>query len=92
MTVSPLPRHGDVIVGRDVAGRTLRISGHPDSGRVVLSIWQDTVCRATLRLSPDDVPQFVEMLTRCAIARSDTAGPATSEDAGRGLRDLGTAG
>ena len=84
MTISPLPRHGDVIVGRDVTGRTLRISGHPESGRVVLSIWQDTVCRATLRLSPEDVPQFVEMLTRTAIARSDEA-----DDGGRGL---GTAG
>ena len=84
VTISPLPRHGDVIVGRDVTGRTLRISGHPESGRVVLSIWQDTVCRATLRLSPEDVPQFVEMLTRSAIARSD--------EAGDGYRDLGTAG
>lgn len=92
MTVSPLPRHGDVIVGRDVAGRTLRISGHPESGRVVLSIWQDTVCRATLRLSPDDVPQFVEMLTRSAIARSDTSGLATGDDDGGELRGLGTAG
>ena len=81
VTVSPLPRHGDVIVGRDVAGRTLRISGHPETGRVVLSIWQDTVCRATLRLAPEDVPQFVEMLTRTAIGRSE-------DD----VRDLGTAG
>ena len=84
VTISPLPRHGDVIVGRDVAGRTLRISGHPESGRVVLSIWQDRVCRATIRLSPEDVPQFVEMLTRTAIARPD--------EADDGVRDLGTAG
>lgn len=68
VTISPLPRHGDVIVGRDVAGRTLRMSGHPESGRVVLSIWQDNICRATLRLARDDVPAFVEMLTRTAIA------------------------
>ncbi|QGN58161.1 hypothetical protein [Nostocoides sp. HKS02] len=76
MTISPLPSRGDVIVGRDVAGRTLRISGHPKSGRVVLSIWQDTVCRATLRLAPEDVPEFVEMLTRSAIEPAD---PATAE-------------
>ncbi len=81
VTISPLPRHGDVIVGRDVTGRTLRISGHPETGRVVLSIWQDTVCRATLRLAPEDVPSFVEMLTRSAISQSD-------DD----VRDLGTAG
>jgi hypothetical protein len=95
VTISPLPRHGDVIVGRDVAGRTLRISGHPESGRVVLSIWQDTVCKATLRLSPDDVPHVVEMLTRTAISHSDGA-----DDGAHGLHDgvrhgvhgLGTAG
>ena len=67
MTVSPLPRLGDVVLGRDVAGRTLRISGHPASGRVVLSIWQDSVCKATVRLAPEDVPHVVEMLTRTAI-------------------------
>lgn len=83
MTISPLPSHGDVIVGRDVAGRTLRISGHPESGRVVLSIWQDTVCRATLRLAPEDVPQFVEMLTRSAIE------PAAADRA-RGPHHVGT--
>jgi hypothetical protein len=73
VTISPLPSHGDVIVWRDVAGRTLRISGHPRTGRVVLSIWQDNVCRATLRLVPEDVPQFVEMLTRSAVESSSAA-------------------
>jgi hypothetical protein len=73
MTVSPLPRHGDVVVGRDVAGRTLRISGHPESGRVVLSIWQDTVCRATVRLAPEDVPDMLAMLVRAALRTEDDA-------------------
>ena len=77
VTVSPLPRHGDAIVGRDVAGRTLRISGHPESGRVVLSIWQDSVCRATLRLSAQDVPDVVAMLTRTAIATENRADDST---------------
>jgi hypothetical protein len=71
MTVSPLPRHGDVVVGRDVAGRTLRVSGHAESGRVVLSIWQDSTCRATLRLAPEDVPHLVAMLTRTALHAAD---------------------
>jgi hypothetical protein len=77
VTVSPLPRHGDVIVGRDVAGRTLRISGHPESGRVVLSIWQDTVCRATLRLATEDVPDFVAMLTRTVMTDDDASAEPT---------------
>jgi hypothetical protein len=87
VTISPLPSHGDVIVGRDVAGRTLRISGHPETGRVVLSIWQDTVCRATLRLATEDVPEIVEMLTRSAI---EPAG-STARRA-RGHQRSGTAG
>lgn len=86
MTISPLPTHGDVIVGRDVAGRTLRISGHPESGRVVLSIWQDTVCRATLRLAAEDVPQFVEMLTRSAIAPTTAGGRHAPDRLGTGTR------
>jgi hypothetical protein len=72
VTISPLPRHGDVVVGRDAAGRTLRISGHPEAGRVVLSVWQDNVCRATIRLLPEDVPSLVEMLSRSAV---ETAAP-----------------
>jgi hypothetical protein len=83
VTISPLPRHGDVIVGRDVAGRTLRVSGHPESGRVVLSIWQDSICRATLRLAPEDVPSFVEMLTRSAIEPT-SAGPEAAAERSAG--------
>jgi len=41
MTISPLPRRGSTLLGRDKAGRRLRVSSHPDAGRVVLSIWQD---------------------------------------------------
>ena len=63
MTVSPLPYSGAVLVGRDRVGRTLRVSAHPDAGRVVLSIWQDTRCVATVRLAEDDVPDLVAALT-----------------------------
>ncbi len=39
------------------------MSSHPDAGRVVLSIWQDDICRATLRLAEEDVPELVTMLS-----------------------------
>jgi len=68
MTVSPLPRRGSTLVGRDTAGRRLRVSSHPDAGRVVLSIWQDDICRATLRLAEEDVPELVRMLSTSLIA------------------------
>jgi hypothetical protein len=62
--VTPLPAIGDVIAGRDVAGRALRISGHPESDRLIVSIWQDGHCQATVRLAPDDIPE----VTRALIA------------------------
>jgi hypothetical protein len=63
MSVTPAPHRGTVLVGRDVAGRALRVSSHPDHGRVVLSIWQDAQCLATIRLAEDDVPDLVRVLT-----------------------------
>jgi hypothetical protein len=77
MTISPLPRRGSTLLGRDAAGRRLRVSSHPDAGRVVLSIWQDDVCRATLRLAEDDVPELVKMLSS-----SLTHSEAVESDAG----------
>jgi hypothetical protein len=67
MTTSPLPRQGSTLLGRDKAGRRLRVSSHPDAGRVVLSIWQDDVCRATFRLAEEDVPELVKMLSSSLI-------------------------
>jgi hypothetical protein len=61
-TVTPLPAIGDVIAGQDVAGRELRISGHPDSDRLVLSIWQSGRCLATVRLARADVPEVTRAL------------------------------
>jgi hypothetical protein len=63
MSVTPAPHRGTVLVGRDVAGRALRVSSHPQHGRVVLSIWQGPQCLATIRLAEDDVPDLVRTLT-----------------------------
>ena len=67
MTVSPLPRAGAALIGRDRAGRTLRIANHPESSRVVLSIWQDGTCQATVRLAPEDVASLVAELARALV-------------------------
>lgn len=63
MFVAPLPANSDIVVGRDAAGRVLRVSGHPASDRVVLSIWQEGRCLATVRLATGDVPELVRILT-----------------------------
>jgi hypothetical protein len=79
MTVSPLPSRGTVLVGRDVAGRTLRVSSHPEVGRVVLSIWQDSVCVATVRLAEGDVPELLKTLAQGLLP---AAGGVASAEAG----------
>jgi hypothetical protein len=70
LTVTPLPTIGDVVAGRDVAGRELRISGHPESDRVVLSIWQFGECLATVRLARADVPEVTRALVAGLVPTS----------------------
>ena len=53
------------------------MSSHPDAGRVVLSIWQDDICRATLRLAEEDVPELVKMLSSSLVQS-----PSLESDAG----------
>jgi len=67
MFAAPAPRRGDVVVGRDTVGRALRISSHPEYGRVVLSLWQDGRCIGTVRLAPEDVPDLVRSLTSAVL-------------------------
>lgn len=62
MFVTPVPRIGDVIAGRDALGRVLRVSAHPGSGRVVLSIWQEGDCLATVRLDAEGVERLADVL------------------------------
>jgi len=82
MSLAPLPRYGDVFTGRDAAGRTLRIAAHPERGRVVLSIWQDAVCRATVRVAREDVPFLVEALVAAVDDLEDPGDPARARPAG----------
>ena len=69
--MSPLPRDGATLSGRDRAGRTLRIARHAATERVVLSVWQDSTCLATVRLAPGDVVDLVAQLTRTLLPADD---------------------
>ncbi len=82
MSLAPLPRYGDVFTGRDAAGRTLRISAHPERGRLVLSIWQDEVCRATVRVAREDVPMLVDALVAAAADLDVASAPASPRPVG----------
>ncbi len=77
--MTSVPRRGDVVVGRDARGRVLRIGSHPEQNRVVLSIWQDDTCLATLRLAGEDLPAVMRALTEAvvdidAVNRREAAG------------------
>ena len=58
--------------GRDVSGRALRVSAHPELGRVVLSVWQNERCVATVRLAEADVPDLVHALTEALLPAADS--------------------
>jgi hypothetical protein len=74
-----MPSRGDVVLGRDRAGRSLRVSAHPERGRVVLSIWQKDTCIGTVRLAPGDIPDVVRMLSAAAVdASQEERGAAAS--------------
>jgi hypothetical protein len=70
MFVQPVAGRGDIMVGRDAVGRVLRVSAHPELDRVVLSIWQEGRCLATVRLATDDVPDLVRTLTASVITEA----------------------
>ena len=73
MAVTPAPENGGVVLGRDRPGRALRVSSHPELGRVVLSLWDGARCIGTLRVAPEDVPDMVRALTGAALAAAGQA-------------------
>lgn len=69
-----MPRDGGVLAGRDRAGRTLRVARHAETSRVVLSVWQDATCVATVRLAPEDVAALIAQLARTLVPPADVEG------------------
>jgi hypothetical protein len=78
MTAAGLPVHGHWAWDARGNGRAVRISTHPESGLLNLSLWREDICVGTARLRPDDAATLVagltEGLARLA-ARPRTAGP-----------------
>ena len=63
MTVAGLPVHGHWTWDARGDGRAVRISTHPESGLLNLSLWREDVCVGTARLRPDDAASLVAGLT-----------------------------
>jgi hypothetical protein len=84
MTVSPLPLRGGVQGDRRDQGRAVRVSAHPESGTVLLSMWRDDHCVATHQMAPDDVPELIGLLARAlACCTATTRGPSAEFSHGR---------
>lgn len=75
MRVTPAPVAGAVLAGRDRPGRALRVSAHPEVGRVVLSTWDGERCVSTVRLAAHDVPALVAALAAAAVATAGSVTP-----------------
>jgi len=59
---TPLPRVGEVFFDERGDDRALRLSWHPDSSVMVLSIWNRGVCTGTFRLPARDIPALLEAM------------------------------
>jgi hypothetical protein len=58
-----MPRVGDVFADVRDNGRTMRISCHEDQGIVVVSLWQNALCRGSFRMAAVDLSRFISALT-----------------------------
>jgi len=66
-----LPASGAVLPDQRGGSRWMRVTWHEEDDLVVLSIWHDGTCTATLRLARAEVPALVSALV------DGLAGPAT---------------
>jgi hypothetical protein len=71
----PRPIAGAVLGDARGDGRALRVTWHDEVGVVVLSVWRDNVCAATVRLAPAEALDLIHTLA--AGLRRDE-GPAGS--------------
>ena len=63
MTAVVLPLHGHWAWDARGGGRAVRISTHPESGLLNLSLWRDDLCVGTAQLRPDEAATLIAGLT-----------------------------
>jgi hypothetical protein len=93
MTAVVLPVHGHWAWDARGGGRAVRVSTHPESGLLNLSLWRDDLCVGTARLRPDEAAALVAGLTEglaelAARPRSLGPDPAQLADLERRLAQL----
>ena len=78
MTAVAMPAHGHWAWDARGDGRAVRVTPHPESGLLNLSIWREDTCVATARLRPDEAAALVAGLTdglATLAARPRVVGP-----------------
>ncbi|MBZ5739331.1 hypothetical protein [Nocardioides mangrovi] len=71
--VRPLPETGSIYLDARGGDRALRVTWHQESSIVVLSLWRDTVCAGSFRLSIDEVPDLIDVLRQTLTDAYDRA-------------------
>ena len=73
-----LPAHGRWAWDARGDGRAVRVSTHPESGLLNVSLWREDTCVGTARLRPDEAAGLVSGLTdglAALAARPRVVGP-----------------
>jgi hypothetical protein len=72
-----MPRKGGWHVDPKRPGHYLRVSGHPEAGIVVVSVWRGERCIATHEIPTSDVPDVIGLMAK-ALVPADEAPQASA--------------
>ena len=75
--VVALPSSGEIIPDQRGGGRWMRVTWHDEAGVVVLSLWRETGCVATVRLDRAQVPALVTALVDGLAGETGAPTPTT---------------
>ena len=76
--VLALPTGGAIVHDARGEHRWMRVTWHGEAGVVVLSVWRDGSCVATMRVERGDVPVLVNALVEGLAADATVAAPPTA--------------
>ena len=69
------PTAGAVLPDARGDGRALRVTWHDEVGVVVMSVWRDNVCTTTVRLTPAEAADLIEVLAAGLPREHETSRP-----------------
>jgi hypothetical protein len=79
VSLTPVPRIGDLFIDARGDGRTMRVSLHPERAIAVVSLWASNTCRASFQLPLEDAARLAELLSPVdAAAEVDHSYPGLS--------------